>query len=382
LNLTIEKIDRVVHVLHQARLRGSQVFIMGNGGSASTSTHFVCDLAKNTAYPELPGFRVIGLADNMAIFSALSNDNGYENVFVDQLRNLVRPQDVVIGISASGNSENVLRAIDLANLSEAVTIGLTGYNGGKLGRIVQLEIRVPSNDIQHVEDIHLSLEHMICSALIKVAERDLELAAESVAPKIIAQKRSLAETLFEEAISGAGSSPANDGNGPRPHHSNTETYGQGAVQTGSGLGGMLEITMCSIGASSGTLILLDQDGKVMAGAQVRNGEVSNPPIEALAEISLHGLAGWVIKNGLPALVKSTVDDNRWLQRPWELNPAAARSAVSVPLADSSDRILGSITLIHPQGSEFTNEDLQHVSRLATTLTPSIMAVVQRSGEPG
>lgn len=154
----MDGVHQAIKLLHRARLGGHQVFIMGNGGSAAIASRYILSviLAKNTAYPDLPGSRVIGLSDNMSIFSALGNDNGYENVFVDQLRNFVRKDDVVIGISTSGNSENVLRAIDLARETGAVTIGMTGFDGGKLAGMVDLEIRVPSHNIQHVEDIHLS----------------------------------------------------------------------------------------------------------------------------------------------------------------------------------------------------------------------------------
>ena len=97
-------IAQVIDILHHARVNGNQIFIMGNGGSASTASHFVCDLAKNTRKDNLPHYRVIGLTDNMEIFSAYANDEGYENVFAKQMENLINPEDVVIGISASGNS--------------------------------------------------------------------------------------------------------------------------------------------------------------------------------------------------------------------------------------------------------------------------------------
>ena len=138
---------------------------MGNGGSASTATHFVCDLAKNTRKEGWPHYKVIGLADNMAIFSAYANDEGYENVFAQQLANLVMPQDIVIGISASGHSKNVLNAMLLAKSQDATTIGFTGFDGGRLSSMVDINIHVNSNIIEHVEDIHLVLEHMIVKAL-------------------------------------------------------------------------------------------------------------------------------------------------------------------------------------------------------------------------
>ena len=160
-----ENIVSVIELLQAARADGRQVFIMGNGGSASTATHFVCDLAKNTRRDGLPHFKVIGLTDNMALFSAYANDEGYENVFSQQLANLVTPGDVVIGISASGNSKNVLNAIALAKACDATTIGFTGFDGGQLAPMVDLNVHANSSIIEHVEDIHLMLEHMIVKAI-------------------------------------------------------------------------------------------------------------------------------------------------------------------------------------------------------------------------
>jgi len=170
LQLTMDKLNQqlvsdVIQKLQQARLQGNQIFIMGNGGSASTASHFVCDLAKNTRYEKLPHFRVIGLADNMEIFSAYANDEGYENVFSQQLINLINPDDVVIAISASGNSPNVVRAVEEARKHNATTIGFTGFDGGRLGQIVDIHIHIDSRIIEHVEDIHLMLEHMIVKTI-------------------------------------------------------------------------------------------------------------------------------------------------------------------------------------------------------------------------
>lgn len=160
-----EPIREAIDVLHQARLDGRQVFIMGNGGSASTASHMVCDLAKNTRHADWPHYKVIGLADNMAILSAYGNDDGYENVFRLQLANLLNPGDVVVAISTSGNSPNVLRAVELANEVGATIIGMTGFGAGKLGGMVDVHLHVPSDCIEQVEDIHLMLEHLITKAL-------------------------------------------------------------------------------------------------------------------------------------------------------------------------------------------------------------------------
>jgi D-sedoheptulose 7-phosphate isomerase len=164
------RIAEVIEILHEARLSRRQIFVMGNGGSASTASHFVCDLSKNTRNSQLPNYRVIGLSDNMAVFSALANDEGYENVFSQQLVSFVHPGDVVIAISASGKSANVLKATELANRMGARTIGMTGFNGGTLAELVEINLHVPSNIIEHVEDIHLMLEHLITKAL-----RDIEI---------------------------------------------------------------------------------------------------------------------------------------------------------------------------------------------------------------
>jgi D-sedoheptulose 7-phosphate isomerase len=158
-------IARVIDLLQQARMKGSQVFILGNGGSASTASHFACDLAKNTRQAGLPHFRVIGLTDNMAMFSALANDEGYENVFSEQLAGLIRPGDIVIAISASGNSKNVIKAAEAANNHNATVIGFTGFDGGRLGQLANVNIHVNSNIIEHVEDIHLMLEHLIVKTI-------------------------------------------------------------------------------------------------------------------------------------------------------------------------------------------------------------------------
>ena len=160
-----ELIAQVIEILHDARMSGRQIFIMGNGGSASTATHFVCDLAKNTRRSGQPHFRVIGLTDNMAIFSAYANDEGYDQVFSQQMANLINPTDIVIGISASGNSPNVLNGIEEAKKHNATTIAFTGFTGGKLGPMADINIHVDSNIIEHVEDIHLMLEHMIVKTL-------------------------------------------------------------------------------------------------------------------------------------------------------------------------------------------------------------------------
>ena len=182
--LSEEVIEQVLDILHDARLDNRQVFILGNGGSASTASHFVCDLGKNTRVPGTPNFRVMGLTDNMALFSALANDEGYENVFAQQLGNYLQPDDVVIGISTSGNSPNVVNAIQFANSHGAQTIGFTGFSSGELGSLVDIDLHVPSHSIEHVEDIHLVLEHLITKAL---REKAMEMVMEESTLAVITE---------------------------------------------------------------------------------------------------------------------------------------------------------------------------------------------------
>jgi D-sedoheptulose 7-phosphate isomerase len=169
--LSNESIRKVIDTLAEGRILGKRTFIMGNGGSAATASHFVCDLAKNTRMDGLPPFRVIGLSDNMPLITAYANDEGYENVFTQQLANFVQPEDIVIAISASGNSPNVIRAIKLANEVGAITIGFTGFDGGLLGKMVDIHVHVPSHCIEQVEDIHLVFEHIICKTLKEESQR-------------------------------------------------------------------------------------------------------------------------------------------------------------------------------------------------------------------
>lgn len=163
--MPLEEIRQVINLLleiHQAR---SKVFIMGNGGSAATASHFACDLAKGTIISGLPRFRVIALTDNTPLITAWGNDTAYEDIFAEQLLALLESGDVVIAISASGNSENVLKAVRMAKREGAITIGFTGRGGGKLQSLVDVCVAVPSDCMEQVEDAHLILEHLICTVI-------------------------------------------------------------------------------------------------------------------------------------------------------------------------------------------------------------------------
>jgi D-sedoheptulose 7-phosphate isomerase len=201
-NLPWEAIQRTIDVLQEARLSDRQVFIMGNGGSAATASHFACDLGKGTLMPGRPRFRVIALTDNMPLFSALANDFGYERVFMEQLASLVQPEDVVIGISGSGNSPNVLNAIFFAQQVGATTMGMTGFDGGRLKGIVDVCIHVPNHRMEQVEDLHLMLEHRISTQLRQtMGLEEMPLSERSLAVELGLQ---LAHEAFEQGTMPAG----------------------------------------------------------------------------------------------------------------------------------------------------------------------------------
>lgn len=180
--LPIGRIESMAQRLHTARMERKQIFVMGNGGSAATASHMACDLGKNTLAPDYPRIRIHALTDNMPFFSAYGNDCGYESVFAEQLANYVEPDDVVVAISASGNSANVLNAIRLAQQHGAFTIGWSGYDGGKLAHMVDLPLVVPSHNIEQIEDIHMMLSHMVTMALRNAVQKPHLFTANGSAP--------------------------------------------------------------------------------------------------------------------------------------------------------------------------------------------------------
>ena len=159
------KMREIVAALIKARNSKKRVYTLGNGGSASTASHMASDLNKGATRHDAPRFRAVALTDNIPLMLAWGNDSSYDDIFVEQLKNHVEKGDVVIGISGSGNSKNVLKAIDYANKEGAITIGLTGFDGGKLAKIARISYTVPSNCMQQVEDIQLLIEHMLSMIL-------------------------------------------------------------------------------------------------------------------------------------------------------------------------------------------------------------------------
>lgn len=376
-SLPKDTIARVIDILEQARLEDRQVFIMGNGGSAATASHFVCDLSKNTRKAGWPLFRVIGLTDNMPIFSAYANDEGYENVFVQQLASLVRPRDVVIGISTSGNSENVIRAIDLANQVDAITIGFTGYQGGRLGPMCDIEVRVPSNSIEQLEDVHLMLEHLICKALrdrLQISEHLTKRMA-AVEAEVVALEKSVLEADREEAAL------RRNGNG---HYRKFERLLQAVRQeianehnSSENWRQILAIIIQELEAGSGTMIMFDEKGNVSEGFLANSGKIVPLDVHSVSDTVERGLAGWVKRNRAAALVSSTQEDARWLSRAWDNRKDLSRSAISVPVM-VSERLLGVVTLVHPSPGRFNADDLALLTAATRTISLNVTNGIGKS----
>lgn len=163
--MSMQSVTNVAAELHACYRRGGTVFVLGNGGSAATASHLACDLAKGTRAGGAPTFKVLSLTDNVPLLTAWSNDDAYDCALAEQLASFVQPYDLVLAISASGNSPNVLRAVERANQSGARTVGLTGRTGGRLAQLVDVDVRVPSDSIEQVEDAHVVVAHSVCVAL-------------------------------------------------------------------------------------------------------------------------------------------------------------------------------------------------------------------------
>ena len=159
--IDLEKVNRAIEWFRQARDEGRHIFVCGNGGSASTASHFACDMVKGASFDRPSRFRIMALTDQIATLTAYANDVGYEAVFVEQLRNFVKPGDLFLAISGSGNSLNVVRAMEHANAAGCKTIALTGRDGGALAPMAQLSIRVPVAHMGRIEEAHMVVCHII-----------------------------------------------------------------------------------------------------------------------------------------------------------------------------------------------------------------------------
>jgi len=159
--IPVEAVTRIYECVVRAYDEDRQVFIIGNGGSAANASHAACDLGKGTHHPGRRRFRVVSLADNTPVATAYANDLSYDQIFAEPIRTLARDGDLVIALSGSGNSPNVLEGVKAAREVRARSVALTGYGGGKLKDLADETLIVPSSNMQHIEDCHLILCHLI-----------------------------------------------------------------------------------------------------------------------------------------------------------------------------------------------------------------------------
>lgn len=160
------KVAEAISWMREARDQGRHIFVCGNGGSASTASHFVTDMLKGASYNRPVRFRILALTDSLSTITAYSNDVCYDCVFTEQLRNFAQPGDILMAISGSGNSPNVVDAARAAKELGCKVIALTGRNGGKLGPAADLDINVPEPHMGRIEDAHMIVCHMICYAFM------------------------------------------------------------------------------------------------------------------------------------------------------------------------------------------------------------------------
>ena len=165
--LEVEAINDALNLLYDTLQKEGNVYIFGNGGSSATASHFQNDFNKGISEHTQKKFRFQCLNDNIATLMAVANDIGFEEVFRFQLMGKLKPEDIVIAISGSGNSENVIRAVEYAKEQNCKVIGLTGYTGGKLRELSDISLHVPVNSMQITEDLHMVLDHLMMSVVYK-----------------------------------------------------------------------------------------------------------------------------------------------------------------------------------------------------------------------
>ncbi len=163
--LDLKLVDQMTDAIWQNYEQGGTLYIFGNGGSAALASHLACDFGKGTVAAGRPRFRTVSLSDNVPLLTALANDLAYEDIFSEQLADLAKKGDAVLAISGSGNSPNVVKGLEMARRLGLQTFGVTGYAGGRVKPLSDLCLVVPSDNMQHIEDLHLAATHAIFRAI-------------------------------------------------------------------------------------------------------------------------------------------------------------------------------------------------------------------------
>ncbi len=159
--LDIKNISKMIEAIKLAYKDDKRIFVFGNGGSAATANHFACDFGKNAIEDDNNRIKVISLSNSITSITACGNDIGFDTVFEEQLKNLMHDGDLILSISASGNSPNIIRAVEYAKKRNATVVGITGFNGGKLKELSDINVNVASDSYEKIEDIHLIITHII-----------------------------------------------------------------------------------------------------------------------------------------------------------------------------------------------------------------------------
>ncbi len=168
--LDYKEISLAMNALVDCYENGGTVYVFGNGGSSSTASHMVCDFNKGVSMKKSKKFNFVCLSDNTPILTALANDVSYEDVFAYQIEKILDKKDLVLAISGSGNSKNIIKAIKVAKAAGVKVIGMTGYDGGQLYKMADYHLHAPINDMMKAEDIHMSFDHMMATILLHVLD--------------------------------------------------------------------------------------------------------------------------------------------------------------------------------------------------------------------
>lgn len=167
-DIDLDSVGLMTEIFLQARENGSRIYTMGNGGSAANASHAAGDFLKGASFGLEKRFNIICLNDNIPSLMAIANDVGWDDIFIEPLKNFLKKDDIVIGISGSGNSKNILKAIDFSKKIGAKTIGMTGFDGGKLKKVCDLSIHSPAMDMEIAEDIHMAVFNMVKKEVMSV----------------------------------------------------------------------------------------------------------------------------------------------------------------------------------------------------------------------
>jgi len=365
--LPLDKIDQVITILHEARLRGRQVFVIGSEGGAVVADQFIVDLGRITRKDGWPGFKVIGLANERAYSSDFTITDHGDGVAFNQLENLLNRSDVILVISVAGDQPLLNRTIELANKRGVTTIGFTGADSGRIASLVDVHVQVNTRIKEYIEDVHHILENLITRILREEAQ------------EMPAVRRHISGILKQQPFGNTSKAKNVEEDGlvvqkisERPH-SSTEVFSDISRELASEmelrdvLKRILQLTIHRLDASSGSIFVINAVGEAFEGAVAYNGEISLCSPKQYIEIIQRGLAGWVLRNRQAALISNTRDDPRWLHRPWDDGIDKARSAISVPLIES-ERVVGVITLVTGQIGGFTDEDLSLLTAVAMFIT--------------